>query len=104
MKKPLIDLKCDLVSIYNGRFVYVVKMGQLASEGVKNLRSFPAQNFFLTLVPFDHSGPSGTNFFPVQKGCRRSNVQPAMGPFIKDVINRGGRGVCQKMILLNKLI
>ena len=46
MKKPLIDLKCDLVSIYNGRFVYVVKMGQQASEGVKNLRSFPAQISF----------------------------------------------------------
>ena len=26
------------------------------------------------------------------------------GPFIKDVINRGGRGVCQKMILLDKFI
>ena len=25
------------------------------------------------------------------------------GPFIKDVINQGGGGVCQKMILLNKL-
>ena len=28
---------------------------------------------------------------------------PGKGPFIKDVINQGGGGVCQKMILLNKL-
>ena len=32
------------------------------------------------------------------------NLLLLLGPFIKDVINQGGRGVCQKMILLNKLI
>ena len=31
-------------------------------------------------------------------------VALAWGPFIKDVINRGGRGVCQKMIILHRLI
>ena len=34
-------------------------------------------------------------------GCQ---VSFDKGPFIKDVINQGGGGVCQKMILLNKLI
>ena len=38
-------------------------------------------------------------------GHKRNPVRSSnMGPFIKDVINRGGRGVCQNKILLNKLI
>ena len=35
---------------------------------------------------------------------KSSGMYHCKGPFIKDVINRGGRVVCQKMILLNKLI